>query len=158
MKSLVNVSFKRSSGGRLEVTAKAHEMVENLMREMAHGEVNSSEFYGRSWRTIPLTEKGLGVYNIPTTPTIVNSTKANDYTLWMVGEPFHQPIDRTRGTANISFLRLVGLTKGVAFTSDEMLSRDAVNTIGQGVSAAINSFFNDFLKEHSVHITATMEA
>ena len=163
--SLLEVSLFRNMSGKLELVAEADSAIENLMKTLSAEETTDCFSYGRMWQSKgrpSKTKSGLDIYVIPAKNDLVRAAQDKGYDLWSPGEAMHTQ-NRTRSgrlaLTNLSFLRVVGISKGpVTFTSDEMLTRGAVDLIGRQISQAVRSFFDDHLREHTVNISVLLEA
>lgn len=121
----------RRSGHGLTIWVKTHPSVEELMKSLGNGELSDVRTYGRHWTPIP-KESELQVYHMET-GSMQGATWRLDKVGGQILSPIMDdaPIPHNTGAptftrhptnwtsaqiANLSFLRLVGVSEGVGVT------------------------------------------
>ena len=152
---LLELSLRRNMSGKVEVYVKADPSVEEMMEGISiDGTSQQASDYGRYWSKSKDQDDTLRVYEVE----MPRGFGHGIYTLNQVSSALCPPSSDDDqdpyavALTNLSFLRLVGIKDGVRFQSDEMLSRQAVESLAKRINSALRVFFEDFMREFSLNI------
>lgn len=160
------------SGIGLRINIRTHPVVEEfIQRAIGTPEPSSRpvEEYGRYWEPARGdSRKDLRVYDIPKELTgVFNVNGGYSYRLDRPGAaifcdngPGGGPLDVRGGrTLNLSFIRLVGSSsdEGVTFHIPGVYSNDAFNTLDQGITAATQEIYSQFMKPIRIEIVLEVQ-
>lgn len=150
-----------SSGGGLIVKVRAIPMVEEYMSGLGNGQRQDIRNYARYW--LPQIESDmLQVYQMDTNMGVIE-TGGVAFRLDTPGNPLNHydtsPLTgMPRTVANISFLRLVGISKdpGVAFRVKGIFGIDAIKATRASIASAIHAFFEAYVRPVDLRVSVVL--
>lgn len=140
------IKLRRAQKG-LTVTIRTAPEIEDLIRSWGEGDPSDIKLYGRHWT--PLEEgTALLVYPIEKSPGPLQHEKGV-YRLDTPGCPLWTPPNQV----NLSFLRLVGISSGVAFRVAGVFETDQLRDLEEHIKFAVKRFYVAFMKPVTLTLT-----
>ncbi len=163
--SIISLTLRKNREG-VRVSVQAIPEVEDLFKAWSSGVTHRASEYGRHWINrdqIPTVySMGTGVssgvfdggayfLDFPGYPLVLTERVAISSGPGLMVVPSPVPINMQ---ANISFLRMVGLSEGVHFSIEQVYSPEEFSRVHGLLMKAINRFIRDYLVD--VTITGTI--
>jgi hypothetical protein len=143
----MQITLHRSAIG-LSVHVKTHPAIEDFMRSLGDGLVKPVEIYGKSWISMPGSERSLEIYNMD------RSLPYDMYRLDIAGRPMEQ-----EGQLNMSFLRLAGTSEGngVTFGVKGVYSLESLRNLRDKISASARQLYIEYLRPVDLTVTVSTQ-
>lgn len=147
----VYVGFHRNRKG-LSITIRTTTAIEEFVRGLGDGSLLDIRTMGRFW--VPSgKEDSLKVYQIASQMT---ETYNNRYRLDQPGQPLYAFNDSGSGYANLSFLRLAGISEdsGVTFYIKGVYTMESIKSMRDHTLEAVRNFYISYLKpiDYSIQV------
>lgn len=143
----IRTGLKRTSNGLL-VSVIAQPEIEALVQGWGDGEPGDVKAYGRFW--LPAEEGDLLVYPLDKSPGPLALEKGN----FVIDRPGRPLIEGE--TVNLSFLRLVGISKGgVRFLIKGVYDTDGLVDLVNRINIAKRRFYLAYMRPVSLTVTLT---
>lgn len=145
---VITIHLARRRDG-LKLTVRTDEEVEEFFRHWGGGAQRGVAGLGRSWRTLGDGNLPLRAYELPKN---FGEQRDPSYTLANLGTEL-----MANGSVNISFLRLVGISKpeGISFTVDSVVSLSGLENIGNRINTACGRFYGEYIKPAEIDVVVS---
>lgn len=158
LKEQIEVEIGRGWRG-VSVRVKVAEEVEEFIKSMGSGIIHDVRTYGIYWK--PQGGTTLDIYNISSNEKDpMMASDGSHFVLNKPGQPLllledHPDIAPTEEVLNLSFLRLVGISKGngVTFTVKDVCDKEQLADLRDRIQSAIESFYVKYLKPINLIVT-----
>lgn len=168
------VSFSASllrTGKGLRVEVHAHPDVEDFMSTMGGGRVAEVKTMGRYWEPHHTSAASLSVYSIISGPGLMIAEDGTPFRIDRPGGPLldtsgdgdSPPHYDTNGRAlpqlNLSFLRLVGISRGgVSFyMKGGVYTNEEVRTVGSKIGLAYKRFYSTYMSPMMFNVVVSTQ-
>ena len=146
--SVIAVGLRRTKEG-IRVDVKVDPSVEAFFQHWGGDLRVDVGQLGRMWLPLQGRNAPLQVWHVM--PSI-GAGDGGGFDLFQVGQPLSSSLGL--GGTNISFLRLVGASsaEGAAFVIADVISRDGLSQLAEGLRRAAGRFYEQFLKPAAVQV------
>lgn len=151
----LRVNLSRSEYG-IKVNVKTSALIENFMRSLGPGEKQAVDMHGKLW--IPEKPGDAPLYVYEHGRNALQNLPSNRYSIAMVGRSLDLTADLGPDIANLSFLRLVGISEGNGVTfhvKGQVLSLDGLRSIKNRIGQEARNLYVDFIRpvDMTVYVT-----
>jgi len=171
----IRIKLYRSFGGTEAKTSAgiivkvwAQPAVEDFIRLVGTGELNSTLVFGRYWEPLPpMTDLQVYRWNQDVHTQALSGVISEGNTFYRLDRPGNLLIETDtnpysgvpRNIVNLSFLRLAGISneQGVGFKLRGVHASDTVKNMRDQIGTAVRSFISMFLKPISLKIVVSTE-
>jgi hypothetical protein len=152
--TVIHTYLKRTKHGVMVDVIVAPE-VEEFFQYWGTGKAAGVGLNGRAWKHFPPVKEGevapeLMAWQI----NGLRDDVTGAYDIYSVGRSLTNLSERGQ---NISFIRLVGASKGVKFLYEDVVSWDGLNTMAERIRTATGRFYDQFIRPAHLQITVTTD-
>jgi hypothetical protein len=158
----ISLTLHRGIEG-LRVSIKTISQIEDFFQRLSGGQSQQASIYNRMWTRDKGDETPLNVYMFEKAtikpPVEEDEERRVPYTLELVGSPLLSYVENRRTGAkdtgaNISFLRIVGISEGAGatFNIKGVYSSGEVKNIRNKLSEALRRFYIDYMQPVSLSV------
>lgn len=150
-RTAIHTYLKRVREG-VRVDVKVVDEVEEFFRYWGHDQPMQVASAGRAWK--PIGSTPLVAWVVPQ----LDDRIITHLDLYNLGRPLQTPAG-SGASQNISFLRLVGASKGdgVSFLYEDVVSRAGLELMAQNIRNATSQFYDQYIRPAHLSISVTTD-
>lgn len=152
--TVIHTYLKRTKHG-IRVDVQVDPEVEEFFQYWGTGKQGKVTLNGGSWKPYPIPKEGevapeLMAWQI----NGLRDDNTGGFDIYSVGRSLTTINERGQ---NISFIRLVGASKGISFLYEDVIGWDGLNQMAERIRSAGGRFYDQFLRPAHLHITVNTD-
>ena len=152
--TVIHTYLKRTKHG-VRVDVLVDPEVEEFFQHWGTGKQANVTLNGRSWKPYPLPKEGqTGTELLAWQINGLRDDVSGAYDIYSTGRSLTTPTERGQ---NISFIRLVGASKGVSFLYEDVVGWDGMLAMAERIRNASGRFYDQFIRPAHLHITVNTD-